>query len=45
MFDAASMNYKIVDLWTKKNIGTTKKILETVVPPKDVLMLRLVKTK
>nr|WP_314495901.1 glycoside hydrolase family 27 protein [uncultured Chryseobacterium sp.] len=44
-FDAVSMNYKIVDLWKQKESGTTKKTLEAVVPPKDVLMFRLVKAK
>ena len=37
------IEYDIFDLWTKKDLGTTKKILEAEVPSRDVLMLRLVK--
>lgn len=35
--------YKIRDLWAKKEIGTTKKVLKAKVPSHDVLMLRLKK--
>ncbi|MGE5812642.1 MAG: glycoside hydrolase family 27 protein [Ignavibacteria bacterium] len=35
--------YKIRDLWTKKEIGTTKKILNAEVPGHDVLMIKLYK--
>ena len=35
--------YKIRDLWAKKEIGTTKKVLKVKVPSHDVLMLRLKK--
>lgn len=33
--------YNIRNLWTKKELGTTKKALKTVVPSHDVLMLHL----
>ena len=33
--------YNIKDLWSKKNIGTTEKTLNEIVPGHDVLMLRL----
>jgi alpha-galactosidase len=36
-------DYTIRNLWTHKNIGTTKKELKAVVPGHDVLMLELVK--
>jgi alpha-galactosidase len=36
-------NYKIRDLWAKKNIGTTQKKLSIEVAPRDVLMVRLTK--
>jgi alpha-galactosidase len=39
--DAKTIIYKLHDLWTKKDAGTTKKPLKTVVPSHDVLMLRL----
>lgn len=35
--------YKIRDLWLKKNIGDTRKILKTTVPAHDVLCLKLFK--
>jgi alpha-galactosidase len=35
--------YKITDVWTKKNLSTTAKPLNAVVPSHDVLMLRLSK--
>jgi alpha-galactosidase len=38
-----SVTYKIRDVWKKKDIGTTKKIFKTEVPPHDVVMLRLTK--
>ena len=38
-FDTAT--YKIRDLWTKKGLGTTREILNAVVPGHDVLMVRL----
>ena len=37
--------YSIRDLWTKKNIGTTKRTLAADVPGHDVLMLRLTEAK
>ncbi len=40
---ASSIQYKIKDLWSKRDIGTTADKLESVVPPHDVLMLRLIK--
>ncbi|MCA0445642.1 MAG: glycoside hydrolase family 27 protein [Bacteroidetes bacterium] len=33
--------YSIRDLWTKKNLGTTAKVLKTEVPSHDVLLVRL----
>lgn len=44
-FNTSIQNYKVVDLWTKKEIGTTKKTLKATIPSKDILMLRLVKIK
>jgi alpha-galactosidase len=35
--------YSIKDLWSKKNLGTTKKSLRAEIPPHDVLMIRLTK--
>ncbi|MGE5845622.1 MAG: alpha-galactosidase, partial [Ignavibacteria bacterium] len=35
--------YKIRDLWTKKEMGTTEKILNAEVPGHDVLMIKLYK--
>jgi alpha-galactosidase len=43
--DFKSINYKIKDLWSKKEIGTTKNILSAEIPGHDVLMLRLTKSK
>lgn len=40
---ADAINYKLRDLWTKKDLGITKKVLKAVVQPHDVLMLRLTK--
>lgn len=41
MIDFNAITYSIRDVWAKKVIGTTRKVLATVVPPQDVLMLRL----
>jgi alpha-galactosidase len=41
--DAVSTTYKIRNLWTKKDQGTTKKLLKANIPGQDVLMLRLIK--
>jgi alpha-galactosidase len=35
------ISYRIRDLWTKKNLGTTKEILNAEVASYDVLMVRL----
>lgn len=40
---ADAIVYKFRDLWTKKDAGTTKQLLKAIVPPHDVLMLRLSK--
>jgi alpha-galactosidase len=40
---ADAVVYRLRDLWTKKDAGTTKKTLKAVVQPHDVLMLRLSK--
>ena len=42
--DARKTTYGVRDLWTKKNMGTTDAPLRAVVPPHDVLLLRLDKT-
>jgi alpha-galactosidase len=36
-------SYELKDLWTKKNLGSTKKVLNAEIPSRDVLMLRLIK--
>lgn len=41
--DFEKINYKIRNVWTKKELGTTKKSLKAEVPSHDVLMLRLIK--
>ena len=41
--DFTQSNYKLRDLWSKKDLGTTQKTLKQVIPSYDVLMLRLVK--
>ncbi|HET8655610.1 MAG TPA: hypothetical protein VFL93_08870 [Longimicrobiaceae bacterium] len=38
-----SVNYRLRDLWTKKDAGTTRRALSATVPGYDVLMFRLVK--
>lgn len=42
--DANTITYKIRNVWTKKDAGTTKSTFKAVVPPHDVAMLRLTKT-
>jgi alpha-galactosidase len=39
--DATAETFNIKDLWTKKELGTTKKSLKASVPSHDVLMIRL----
>lgn len=41
--NAASINYSIKDLWTKKEVGKTNKPVATIIPTQDVLMYRLKK--
>lgn len=41
--NTTATTYKVQDLWTKKQIGDTKKALKSVLPPHDILMLRLTK--
>lgn len=41
--ESASHSYKIKNLWTKKEAGTTRRPLKVVVPPHDVLMFRLIR--
>jgi len=41
--DTKTTTYKLRDLWTRKDAGTTKKELKAVLQPYDVLMLRLIK--
>jgi alpha-galactosidase len=38
-----STTYSLHDLWTKKDMGTTKNILTAEIPGHDVLVLRLAK--
>lgn len=40
---ADAIVYKLHDLWTKKDAGTTKKVLKATIQSHDVLMLRLTK--
>ena len=39
--DASAETFKIMDVWAKKDLGTTKKALKASVPSHDVLMMRL----
>ncbi len=39
--EAGSAGYKIVNVWTKKDMGNTRKLLKENIPGHDVLMLRL----
>jgi alpha-galactosidase len=41
--DTKTTIYKLRDLWTRKDAGTTKKPLKSTIQPYDVLMLRLTK--
>jgi len=41
VFNAGAITYSLRDLWTKKEVGDTKRMLQTTVPAHDVLMLRL----
>jgi alpha-galactosidase len=41
--NAGATEYNITNLWTKANMGTTKKALKAEVPSHDVLMIRLSK--
>ncbi len=41
--NAKAAQYKLSNLWTKEQPGTTAKPLTATVPPHDVLMLRLIK--
>jgi alpha-galactosidase len=42
-FNAVKNMYKLKDLWTKKEIGNTDKVFQGVIPPHDVVLLRLSK--
>jgi alpha-galactosidase len=44
VLDSKQGNYKLRNLWTKKDAGDTKKPLKATVPPHDILMLRLRKS-
>ena len=39
----ATTTYKIMDVWAKKNVSTTAKLLSATVASHDVMMLRLTK--
>ena len=39
--NAAETSYEILDIWTNKKLGKTKKVLKTEVPSHDVVMLKL----
>jgi alpha-galactosidase len=41
--DAYKMTYKVRNLWSKRDVGTTEKPLRAVVPAHDVLVFRLTK--
>lgn len=41
--DFNKVSFKIRDLWAGKSIGTTEKVLKTMIPGHDILMLRLSK--
>jgi alpha-galactosidase len=41
--NAASFNYKLFDVWAKKELGSTANKLNAVIPAHDVLMFRLIK--
>lgn len=41
ILDANKQEYKLTNVWTKKEMGTTKKVLSAQVPSHDVLMLIL----
>jgi alpha-galactosidase len=41
VFNFTEGEYKVRDLWAKKNLGTTKKQFKQVIAPHDVVMLRL----
>jgi alpha-galactosidase len=41
--DTKEASYSIKDLWTKKNLGDTKKKLTAEIPSHDVLMVKLIK--
>jgi alpha-galactosidase len=41
--DAKKIVYKVRDLWTKKDLGTTETALKTTVQPHDIAMFRLSK--
>ena len=41
--NAATATYKIMDVWTKKNLSTTAKAFSATVQPHDVVMLQLIK--
>ena len=43
--DGSTTPYTIVDLWSKRSLGTTQKELKTVLPSHDVLMVRLSELK
>jgi alpha-galactosidase len=41
--DFTKLTYYVRDLWAKKNIGTTNDIFKAIIPPHDVVMLKLTK--
>jgi alpha-galactosidase len=43
VLNAASASYKIKNIWTDKPAGTTATMLKSILPPHDVLLLRLSK--
>lgn len=43
--DARKTTYRIRDLWAKKETGTTETPFRALIPPHDVIMLRLVKIR
>jgi alpha-galactosidase len=41
--DGAVHTYQVRDIWMKKNTGTTASVFKTVIPPHDIILLRLSK--
>jgi len=42
--NAGKIKYSVKDIWTKKELGTTDKVLKVAIPAHDVLMIKLSKS-